>query len=58
MEKQAKEVKKQAVSKSYTLKALKKNVEKLVECGLLEKEDGIKMLEYREKALKKWMKEF
>ncbi len=47
-------VKKQKVSVTYTLKAFRKNIEKLNEMGLIDKEE-VKMLDkIREKIIRKW----
>ncbi len=45
----------QKVSISYTLKALARNIEKLVENKIITEEDGIVMNDIKDKAVKHWI---
>ncbi len=48
-------VKKQKVSKSYTLKAVKGNIDKIKEMKLITEEERKIMDEIRKKAIERWM---
>lgn len=55
MENKANEKKKQKVSVSYTLKAFGNNINKLIDEKIVTKEDGQKLKEVHEKAVKYWI---
>lgn len=52
---EVKEVKKQAISKSYTLKALGKNIDKLEKVELITKEEAETLRGIKSKAIMKYM---
>lgn len=53
--KEVKEVKKQKVSISYTLKALTNNIQKLEQEKIITKEDAETIKKIHEKAIKYWI---
>lgn len=53
--KNAKEVKKQKVSISYTLKSFSNNITKLEDEKIITKEEGTVLKEIRDKAVKHWI---